>query len=287
VGISTTELAQQVQSATSDLQQSVTVSGVQEAIDRVADAFVGNVFTDRHGYRVQVSRYVIRPDDKTVDKVSVSNTTDGPMPGQSTLETYVTYNQALPYDWTQVTKVGLNATAIDPVTGLPSYYLVKAGMLATNPVGDDVCQCKSYDPVDGGTLPVLTGGVWGQGYREEYRVNHQMLGYEVVGTTGLHVTGNNIQVVMGSTSDGLGGWQADFYNLDAAVLMFSERVYLTSADGGLLNMTDYVANPNRLKDFSLIPKAVGINVSFNSNYFSSPSDSIDLLLLPDFMDADF
>ena len=159
-------------------------------------------------------------------------------------------------------------------------------MLATSPSGEDVCQCKSYDEPSLGVLPQpvqVSPGVWKQGFAEKWSVNGSIVGYEVRDAAGVYVNGNAISQVQGLTADG--GWQVVITNLDTGMMLLTETVYLTGPDGSARVMGDYLSNPASLRDFSRIGTPVGINVKFSSSYFSGPD--IDLLLLPDFMDADF
>jgi len=95
-------------------------------------------------------------------------------------------------------------------------------------------------------------------------------------------------VVVNMGKQGDGSWKADFIEQNnplAPNLLFSETVYLLNGDGVQQNMDNFVLSPSQLRDFSLINKPVAVNLSFSAPQWGG--NTIDLLLLPDFLTSDF
>jgi hypothetical protein len=294
------DLGKQITNAVSDLQSSLAVSGQTEQAAQSTDAFLGNNLVDRHGYRVQVSRYIVRStnasNQETVAKVSLTQRTDGPQAGVSRFENDFTYNKVLPFDWTTVANQPLNAAGnLDPVTGQPIYYQVKAGFTVSNPAGEQLCNCRTYD------VPVPVGsGLYGQASSIYYNVDHHNVGYQdfnaptaaqvlagqMTGTwKGLGIGGDDISTVVTPATAANPVWHVDFVNNSTASTMFSEDVALLDGNGATQDMTAILSNPAQLRDFSLINKPVAVSLTVSAPSWNG--NSVDLLLLPDFLTSDF
>jgi hypothetical protein len=269
-------LQQALDAALGDLQDTLDQAQQSETAERFADAFSGLALVDRDGVRVQVSREVNRPAPEVVEKVSYTRRQDGGQPGTSVFSERLSFNRALPSDWTAVADRGLNDAANLDGSGQPLYWKTRDALAASSPGGDNWCVVRQYQSPSGAP------GAWGQGWSQYYNVNHAEVGYHDFNALGIMTGGDSIAVsrtLLGGVS-----WRFDYYNLTLGRSMFSLDLRLLSADGLALAPAGYLDNPLGLKSFSLIARPVSIDLMITAPSFRP--GGVHVLLVPGFMHGD-
>lgn len=267
------KLLQEAQQALDEIRQDLVKQASQDAQLKKTDLLDGTSYIDRQGYRVVVAHAVHQPDAATVELYQYSQRADGANAGLSVFAHAVTFNQALPQDWTTIYKRSLNDPA-NLLGGLPNYYRTSEFILAASP-GDvcDICIAHTY------TAPVLVGPLFQQGHSDFYRVANVLVGSASYGAAGGWLSGDVITVTPSQTADK--AWQLDYFNTTKAQAMFTAKVWLLDGSGGTLSSGSFGLGITHLGGFGPAASDKAYELEFTAPGFGGKD--VDVLVpVPDF-----
>jgi hypothetical protein len=249
-----------------------------DQIGRNADQSTQSAMMDRDGVQVQVSRYVLRPDARTVEQLSVTQRRQGPHAGESRFDQTLCFNTDLPTDWPRIARRSLNDPANLEPNGSPKYYLVRAQISASSPAQDSLCKVSAFK------TPESQGAFLGQARSDYYWINDKDAGYMDLNAAGARISGDPIRIERSALPQG--SWRYEYFNDNPAMpqAMFSLTVYVTDRLGAIKSPGP-LTDPLNLGDFSLLGPNQLIGLEIQSDAFLR--HEIDLVLEPGFLFTDF
>ena len=251
------QLLKDAHEALDDLRQDLVKDAKNDQALKKNDLWDGNTFIDRQGYRVVLSHVVNLPQPNEVQIFHFSQRQEGGHAGLSLFSHDVTYNQALPADWTTVYKRPLN----DPdnlVGGIPNFYKTQESISATSPQSAcDICLSHSY-----GT-PVLTGALYSQARQDFYSVQGQPKGQQSFDALGvLQLGSDTISVSAQKGSDQ--SWQLTYTNQTTNQEIFTAKVWLLDSTGALKSPDSFGVGINHLGGFGPSDSSLAYEMQLSS-----------------------
>lgn len=242
-----------------------------DANERVADAQVGKVITDKNGYRVKVDQYIMRPDPQTAQFLDINSRQGEGVPEHLKLnyiDWELKFNKDLPIDYANFafSKVQLWKTE-------PEYYPLKEMIKVANSNKPTPDYWKKYFEYD---LDHKQGQ-----YTDYYRYDYYVLKattnqFEVNGVSKMTADGydNPYDVETNYiTSDGKGLKLERKYR-DGT--FFKEEYYLVDDKGGAANPVDFTTmkyDKNNVYNLELVYSATEFN-----------GRTIDVVVIPGLID---
>jgi hypothetical protein len=262
-------LLQDANQALGGLQQDLIRDSNQGSQLKKSDLLAGNTFIDRQGYRVVLAQAVQRPDPASVQVFQYSQRSDGPFDGKSVFSHAVTYNQALPDDWTTVYYRALN----DPINlsgGSPNYYRVSDAVSFASPGGDcSLCMSHTY------SAPLFTAGSYKQAHTDYFQLNGVNAGSASYDATGAYLSGDIISISTPvQTADK--AWQVTYDDLTTGQSLFTATVWLLDNSGTLSDPSSFGLNLDHFGGFGPSPSDHVYEVQLSSPSFNGKS--VDLLV---------
>jgi hypothetical protein len=212
-----------------DLKGYQQYTGRQDQKTRSIDLYKGTAWVDRNGYQVVANSIVLRPNPETVDEIYTSSRTAGPDQGTSTFSLGYVFNQPLPFNWSGIVTMPLNAPN-NIVNGAPNYYLVQKSETLLSPSGCVLCMTTTE------SAPVPTGAgpnSFGQSSVVSYAVGQTQLGSFAYDYLGNAVAGQPSTLQVTTQSEGANSWLFD-YNKDTDGIitqMFQVQVWVMDTAG--------------------------------------------------------
>jgi hypothetical protein len=262
-------LLQDATQALSGLQQDLSRDAGQGSQLKKSDLLAGNTYIDRQGYRVVLAQAVQRPDPASVQVFQYTQRTDGPFNGTSVFSHAVTYNQALPQDWTTVYYRALN----DPINlagGSPAYYRTADAVSFASPGGDcSLCLSHAY------SAPLLSGGSYKQARTDHFQLNGVNAASASYDATGAYLSGDVINIsTLVQTADK--AWQVSYDDLTTGQSLFTAKVWLLDGSGALSDPSSFGLNLDHLGGFGPSPSDHVYELQLMSPSFGAKS--VDLLV---------
>ena len=276
----------------SDAQVPAMIRAYDDLMEQASDAKAGRVFKDRNGDWVRVQQYILRPDNYTVQLLSLSLRGSGPNKGISGMDFTTTLNQNSPYNLSQVPDLRalpwsdwLNTQSYTMQVGDflverkyvvtdPAYQLESMYVEFTNPVidgsGDTLRESRTFEELAYyGALYITneTLTVNGTDYVNTYSPEmstQEFDGFDVAGFTGYTTADGTIGVSFNEIAD------------DGSGVYASTQQYKDIWDALRVNVADNDPNQTVAHDIG----ARSLEIAFNNTTGSLLNRPIDVVYVP-------
>ncbi len=185
----------------------------------------------------------------------------------------VTYNKALPDDWTTVYKRDLNDPGnLMTADGSPDYFKTQEYVSAAAPQAVcSVCLSHVY------SSPEVSGGRWAQAQQDFYMVNGLGKGHQSFDAAGSLLLGSDtIGISTQKTADS--AWKFNYFNLTTNELIFTAKVWLLDSTGSTFLPDDFGYAIDHLGGFGPVPSSLAYELEFTAPGFGGKD--VDVMVPP-------